>query len=147
MGAADVKKVLLVEDDPLDVTLIRRALSRTNFEFELRVLDDGEQAINFAKQHIAGSWTPDLILLDLNLPRRLGGEVLEVLKAHSKLRLVPVVVLTSSDANSDVLNAYSSGASSYVRKPFSIDSIDDLVRTLQHYWFELVILPSRAERL
>lgn len=138
------KRVLLVEDDPLDVNLIRRALSRTGAEFELRILEDGEQAISFVKMYSVESWTPELILLDLNLPRRLGGEVLSAIKAHPKLKVVPVVVLTSSEAQSDVVNAYKGGASSYVRKPFSLESIDDLVRTLQHYWFDLVILPSRA---
>jgi DNA-binding response OmpR family regulator len=139
------KRVLLVEDDPLDVNLIRRALSRTGNNFELRVLEDGEQGISFVRQYTSDSWTPELVLLDLNLPRRLGAEVLAVLKSHPKLRLVPVVVLTSSEAQSDVVNAYDQGASSYVRKPFSLDSIDDLVKTLQHYWFDLVILPSRID--
>jgi CheY-like chemotaxis protein len=137
-------RILLVEDNAADVRLFREALSETPVRYYLDVVADGEEAVDFVLQRgrHAGAARPDLILLDFNLPRKTGAEVLEELKSHPAARLIPVVVLTSSRSERDVHVAYSYGANCYLRKPNTLDQIYDLVSTLSHHWFELAILPS-----
>jgi chemotaxis family two-component system response regulator Rcp1 len=131
--------LLLVEDNPADAKLLEFALQEGQAKYQLSLALDGQQAL----EYLQGEQNrPDLILLDLNLPRLNGHQVLRALKADPRLRAIPVVVLTSSRAPSDILEAYGQGASSYLAKPVSLDETFDLVRTIEHYWLDLALLPA-----
>jgi CheY-like chemotaxis protein len=139
--------ILLVEDDPGDQELTRRALEEDIVRVDLRIVGDGEQAMDylFQRGRYAGEEQaprPDLILLDLNMPRMNGREVLEVLKQEPALCRIPVVVLTTSQQEADILATYDLGCNSYVQKPVDIDQFIDVVRRLGNYWFEVVTLPT-----
>lgn len=140
-------QILLIEDNPADVRLIELGLAEANHHgYHLSVVEDGEQAMDFL--HRRGRFKsaphPDLILLDLNLPRKGGMEVLAEAKADPNLRRVPVIVLTSSRANTDVNQAYQYGANSYIRKPADLNGTYDLIRSIEHYWLDLAVLPNGA---
>lgn len=139
--------ILLVEDDPNDVLLIRRAFSRAKLLSSLHIVNDGDSAIDY----LAGANQygdrdlyplPALILLDLKLPRRSGLEVLEWLKQQPELRRLPVVVLTSSRENIDVNRAYDLNANSYLVKPVAPDSLLEMVKMLDLYWLMLNEKPN-----
>jgi two-component system, chemotaxis family, response regulator Rcp1 len=131
--------LLLVEDNPGDVLLLKIGLEGAKATYRLHVAEDGEQAI----QLLAGELhRPDLILLDLNLPKRTGHEVLKFIKGHKRFQVTPVVVLTSSSSPLDIATAYQFGANSYLQKPTSIDETLDLIRTIEHYWLDLAMLPT-----
>ncbi|HET8550786.1 MAG TPA: response regulator [Bryobacteraceae bacterium] len=140
-----VVEVLLVEDNAADVRLLSEALSEIGGRFRLNVVTNGEQAVDYVFRrgdfHLATR--PDLILLDFNLPCKNGAEVLEEIKREPEFKHIPVVVLTSSRSEHDVMSAYAHGANCYLRKPTTLDQIYDLARTLTHHWFELAVLPSR----
>lgn len=141
--------ILLVEDDPNDVLLIRRASHKANLLNPLYVVEDGEQAIAYLSgQGIYAERSryplPVLILLDLKLPRKSGFEVLAWLKAHPQLRRIPVVVLTSSRESPDIARAYDLGANSYLVKPVGFEDLVEMVRTLKLYWLILNELPVEA---
>lgn len=139
--------ILLVEDNPADVRLVREAIADSSVQAELHCATDGAQAIDFLRQ--TGGYTdaplPDLVLLDLNLPGIGGKEVLREIKADPALRRIPVVVLTSSTAPRDVLDAYDAHVNSYMVKPSDYDDFLSLVTTIESYWLESVQLPSRIE--
>lgn len=136
-------RVLLVEDNPADVVLLKYGLEQAEATYDLQVAKDGDEAARILSSISASNDSrPDLILLDLNLPKRSGHEVLAIVKSDPWLRFIPVVVLTSSAAPSDVLAAYSHGANSYLRKPISLDGALDLIRTVEHYWLNLALLPA-----
>jgi CheY-like chemotaxis protein len=126
-------QIVLVEDAEPDVLLVREALERTGMQFELQVLDDGEKGMAFVADLDRTPGCPDLILLDLNLPKRNGGEVLERLRQNEKCSNVPVVVLTSSDSPKDKAQVMQFGATEFFRKPSSLDAfmrLGPLVRRL-----------------
>lgn len=126
--------ILLVEDEARDVELTRRAFRRHGLEGRLVVATDGQQAL----EHLSGEErTPDLVLLDLKLPGLDGHEVLRRIRADPRTRLVPVVVLTSSDEERDRLRCYETGANSYIRKPVDYTRFTEVVRQLGHYWLVL----------
>jgi two-component system, chemotaxis family, response regulator Rcp1 len=135
---------LLVEDNPGDVELIRLALKNGHATNRISVVEDGEQAIHFLER--TGKYTdaspPDLILLDLNLPRIDGREVLEAIKTDPKLKHIPVVVFTTSDAQRDVQQAYHRHANCYVTKPADADAFLRAVRDIETFWLTLVRLPQ-----
>ena len=138
-------RLLLVEDNPADVRLLRAALAQGPAKYEMHVVTDGEQALRFLWPDLRSNAAlprPDLVLLDLNLPRFSGHEVLRRIKEDPHLRTVPVIVLTSSQLPADILAAYSHGANSYLPKPTSLDETLDLVRTLEHFWLDLALLPA-----
>lgn len=137
-------KILLVEDNAADITLLKMALKETGLTCELFVATDGEAAIDFLAQRgdYASSPHPDLILLDLNLPRKSGIEVLADVKRRLILKRIPVVVLTSSASHKDINAAYDFGANAYMRKPSSLDEIFTLVRSIKDYWVGRVTLPA-----
>ncbi len=137
-------EVLVVEDNPGDRVLLELGLQESRASYRLHVAEDGEQAIRMlVKGDLFGmAKRPDLILLDLNLPKRSGHEVLEMIRADEKLQLIPVVVLTSSNAPSDIRAAYERGANSYLRKPSNLEDTLDLMQTVQHYWLDLAMLPD-----
>ena len=137
-------RLLLVEDDPGDLALLKFGLEQGGGEYELRVAKNGEEALDFLLKSTdrGKGHCPDLILLDLNLPKISGHDVLRAVKRNAKLRAIPIVVLTSSSARSDITTAYNEGANSYLRKPDSLNELLDLMRTIQHYWLNFTLLPT-----
>lgn len=140
-------EILLVEDNPADVRLTREALREGKLRNNLHVAPDGVEALAMLRG--TGRYTdavrPDLILLDLNLPRKDGREVLQEIKADPALRHIPVVVLTSSQAEQDILRAYDLHANCYVTKPVDLDQFMHVVRTIEDFWFTIVKLPVERD--
>lgn len=137
--------VLLVEDDPGDVLMTREAFEDNKVVNRLQVVSDGVSALTFLRKEgeFADAPTPDLVLLDLNLPRMDGREVLEAMKSDEKLRSIPVVVLTTSEAEEDVVRSYSLHANAYVTKPVDFDRFIEVVRQIDEFFVEVVRLPQR----
>jgi two-component system, chemotaxis family, response regulator Rcp1 len=138
-------EILLVEDNPGDVRLTREALKEGKVANHLHVAADGVEALAFLRREgrFADAVRPDVILLDLNLPRKDGREVLEEIKRDAGLRTIPVVVLTSSQAEQDVVRAYDLSANCYVTKPVDLDQFISVVRSIDDFWFSIVKLPPR----
>jgi CheY-like chemotaxis protein len=138
-------EVLLVEDNPGDVRLTREALKEVSTRTRLSVAQDGAEALQFLRREgrHAGAPRPDVILLDLNLPRRDGREVLAEVKGDPALLTIPVVILTSSDADRDVAAAYALHANCYVTKPTDLDEYIGVLRAIEHFWFGVAQLPPR----
>ena len=136
--------VLLVEDDPGDVLLTKEAFEHNKVRNRLSVVADGVSALEFLRKEgqYADAPTPDLVLLDLNLPRMDGREVLEALKSDAAMRSIPVVVLTTSEAEEDVVRSYSLHANAYVTKPVDFDRFIDVVRQIDEFFVEVVRLPG-----
>ena len=145
---ADEAPILLVEDDPNDVLLIRRAFERARVLNPLHVVGDGDEAVEYLsatgrhRDRAERGW-PALVLLDLKLPRRSGHEVLRWIRWEAGLTDLPVVVLSSSTEQADVRRAYELGANSYLKKPASFDSLQELIRTLDLYWVMLNVRPDQ----
>ncbi len=146
MRAAAVE-ILLVEDNPADVRLTREVLKEgaEGLRHRLHVVEDGTQALAFLRREegYRGVPRPDLILLDLNLPRKDGREVLEEIKADPDLCSIPVVVLTTSRSEEDVLRSYQLHANCYVTKPVDLDQFLEVVQTIRAFWLQVVRLPGR----
>jgi CheY-like chemotaxis protein len=138
--------VLLVEDDPGDVLMTREAFEEHKMRNELHVVTDGEEAIAFLRKEgkFAGAKRPDLILLDLNLPRRDGREVLREVKGDPDLCRIPVVVLTTSQAEEDVLRSYQLHANAYVTKPVDFERFISVVKQIDEFFVSVVKLPTRS---
>lgn len=136
-------EVLLVEDNPGDAQLTRIALEDGKMSINLNVVEDGVEAMAFLqkKDKYANAPHPDLILLDLNLPRKDGREVLAEMKADATLKRIPVVVLTTSQAEEDVLKAYNLCANCYITKPVDFDQFVKIVQSIESFWFTIVKLP------
>jgi chemotaxis family two-component system response regulator Rcp1 len=136
-------EILLVEDNPGDVRLTREALVDAKVHNHLSVVGDGVEALAFLHREgqYANAPRPDLILLDLNLPRKDGREVLAEIKNDERLRRIPVVVLTTSQAEEDVLRAYDLRANCYVTKPVDLDQFIKVVQSIDSFWFTIVVLP------
>lgn len=139
-------EVLLVEDDPGDVLMTREAFEEHKLRNNLHVVSDGVEALSFLRQEgeYADVPQPDLVLLDLNLPRKDGREVLAEIKADPQLRRTPVVVLTTSEAEEDVLRSYDLHANAYVTKPVDFERFIDVVRRIDSFFVTVVKLPNRA---
>jgi CheY-like chemotaxis protein len=140
----DVVDVLLVEDDDGDVLMTREAFEHHKIRNKLHVVQDGEEALQFLHREgpYADAPRPGLILLDLNLPRRDGREVLAELKADPELRVIPVVVLTTSEAEEDILRSYTLHANAYVSKPVDFDRFIDVIRQIDDFFVTVVKLPG-----
>lgn len=138
-------EVLLVEDDPGDVLLTREAFADHELSNRLHVVTDGADALDFLRQQgrFVDSPRPDLVLLDLNLPRMDGREVLAAIKADEELRPIPVVVLTTSEAEEDVLRSYAAHANAYVTKPVDFERFIDVIRRIDDFFVSVVRLPPR----
>ena len=137
-------EILLIDDNPGDVALTKRALERCKISNVLNVVTDGESAIAYLK-HRKGyedAATPQLIMLDLNLPGMDGREVLEAIKADVALRGIPVVVMTSSLAEEDIVRSYDSHANCYITKPIDIEGFKRAVEAIDQFWFSIVRLPG-----
>ncbi len=136
-------QVLLVEDNPGDAQLTRIALEDGKMHINLSVVDDGVEAMAFLRRQALyiDSPHPDLILLDLNLPRKDGREVLAEIKADEILRRIPVVILTTSQAEEDIIRAYNLCANCYISKPVDFDQFIKIVQSIEDFWFTIVKLP------
>jgi len=136
--------VLLAEDSPADVRLTREALKDSKLLVDLAVVSDGVEALAYLSKQAPdeGVGRPDLVLLDLNMPRKGGREVLEVIKADADLARIPVVVLTTSEAECDILKSYDLHANCFVVKPIDLDKFIMVVQSIAEYWFTVVRLPS-----
>jgi CheY-like chemotaxis protein len=136
--------VLLVEDDPGDALITREAFERSQIPNELHVVNDGEKALNFLRRlsEYKDAPRPALILLDINLPRRSGLEVLGEMKADGDLKTIPVVVLTTSTAHEDILRSYQLHANAYVTKPVGFDLYTETVRQIDEFFLALARLPN-----
>jgi two-component system, chemotaxis family, response regulator Rcp1 len=137
-------EILLVEDNPGDVLLLTEAFREVKLDVQVRVATDGEEALNvlWRRPPHEHAHRPDLILLDWNLPRRSGWEVLAEIKNDADLCEIPVIVLTNSSDSRDIRHAYKSHANCYLTKPVDVNSFFDLVRSFEHFWFRLAKLPS-----
>ncbi len=135
--------ILMVEDNPTDVMITKEALEHAKVLNTLHVVEDGMEALDFLHHRgkHAKAPQPDLILLDLNMPRKNGQEVLAEIKADKRLKQIPVVVLTTSKAEEDVVKAYGLHANCYVIKPVDFDVFAEVVRSIQQFWFSVVTLP------
>jgi two-component system, chemotaxis family, response regulator Rcp1 len=143
-AAARPVEILLVEDSPGDVRLTREALREGKIRNNLSVVPDGVEALAFLRREgrYAGAPRPDVILLDLNLPRKDGREVLAEVKADERLRRIPVVVLTTSRDEQDVLRSYDLHANCYITKPVDLDQFIAVVRSIETFWLTIVTLPE-----
>ena len=137
-------EILLVEDSPGDARLVQEALKEGRLRNRLTVMEDGEAALAFLRQKdpYADAPIPDLILLDLNLPRKDGREVLAEIKSNGRLQRIPVIVLTTSQDEIDILRSYELNANCYITKPVDLDQFLQVVRTIETFWLEIVQLPS-----
>ena len=137
-------EILLVEDNPGDARLTREAFAQGTVRTNMHHARDGEQAIAFLRRQdgFTDAPTPDLVILDLNLPRRGGREVLEDIKTDPALRQIPVVVLTSSQAPEDVLHSYRQHANCFITKPGDLETLIHVAQSIEQFWFKLVKLPS-----
>jgi len=141
-------QILLVEDNPGDVFLAKEALKESKMYSHLTVMIDGQAAMDYLNKK--GNYTdavrPDLILLDLNLPKKTGYEVLEEIKEDDNLRLIPVVILTSSDNEADIAKTYSLHANSYITKPVDLTQFIKIVDSIDEFWFAVVKLPKALRK-
>jgi two-component system response regulator len=148
MTTARELQILLVEDNPADVGLVREAFREGPPHHHLWVVEDGEEAVDFLRRK--GKFKdvplPDLMLLDLNLPRKDGREVLSEIKADPVLSEIPVIVLTTSDAEADVHRAYKLHANCYLTKPIDVGQFLRKVRGVEEFWLNLVRLPKRSDQ-
>lgn len=144
MNALKPVEILLVEDNPGDIQLTREALEECKMINNLSVAENGEDALNFLfkTNGYENSTTPDLIILDLNLPKIDGREVLEKIKSNKQLKLIPVVILTTSKAEEDILKMYDLHANCYITKPLNIDRFFEVVKAIENFWMGIVILPE-----
>jgi CheY-like chemotaxis protein len=140
---ADLVTVLLVEDDPGDVLLIREAFAEQKVGNRLEVVSDGVEAMRYVRGEdpYAGRGVPDLIVLDLNLPRKSGAEVLAEIKADPALATIPIVVLTTSESEEDVMRAYRHHANAYITKPVDFDRFREIVHQIDDFFVGIVRLP------
>ncbi len=144
MDSSRVATILLVEDNRGDADLVRLALEENKIRTNLHVVSDGIEAMAFLRKEgtYADAPRPDVMLLDLNLPRKDGREVLAEVKSDDSLKRIPVVVLTTSTQDEDVLRAYNLNANCYVTKPVDFEQFAKVVRSIDAFWFEIVTLPS-----
>lgn len=143
--------ILMADDDEEDRMLTRKAFELNRVGNELRFVEDGEDLLDYLHQRGkyeggASAPRPGLILLDLNMPRMDGREALEIIKRDPALRRIPVVVMTTSEADQDIARSYDLGANSYITKPVTFESLAQVIKALDQYWFEIVALPEGEDR-
>jgi len=137
-------EILIVEDNPGDIRLIQEILKETNMNNNIQVAKDGEEALKilFNEENVS---RPDLILLDLNLPKIDGREILAKIKGNGKLKCIPVVILTTSTAEEDIIETYRKHANSYITKPVDLDQFIQVVESIKNFWLSIVKLPRSDE--
>lgn len=141
-------EILLVEDSPADMRLTREAMKNGRLLNNLHVVPDGESALDYLRRRgkYADAVRPDIILLDLNLPRKDGREVLAEIKADADLCEIPVVILTTSQAEEDIIRSYHLHANCYITKPVDLDQFFHVMKSFKEFWFEIVKLPPNTHR-
>lgn len=139
--------ILLVEDNPADIRLTREVFKEGRIKNILNVVTDGEEAMHYLRKQskFADVDTPDMVLLDLNLPKKDGRTVLAEIKADPVLKLLPVIILTTSAAEQDILNTYSNHANCYIMKPVDLNQFINVVRSIEEFWLTIVKLPHKEE--
>jgi len=144
MNEGKAIEILLIEDNPGDARLALEAIREAKVHNNFKWIADGSEAMSYLRREgaYAKASRPDLILLDLNLPRKDGREVLAEIKADERLRRIPVVVLTTSEEEEDILKVYNLNANCYVTKPVDLDQFIKVVKTIEDFWLEIVKLPS-----
>lgn len=137
--------ILLVEDDSGDVELTKEGLQAAKMLVNLHVVDDGEKALKFLRKEPPYTEVPrpDIILLDLNMPRKDGKETLQEIKADGALRSIPVVILTTSEAEADIVRCYDLGANCYITKPLGFEAFTKVVNMIEEFWFSIVKMPPK----
>ena len=148
MEKIDPAIILLVEDDPGDQKLVKVSLKKQRLANELHIVDSGEEALDFLYQrgkYNGGTLRPDLILLDLNMPGMGGKEFLRRIKEDDDLRKIPVVILTTSDSEQDIIDSYRLHASGYVKKPVDLNEFKGVMKEIGEYWFMICKLPPKEE--
>ena len=142
-----VPRVLIVDDNPADVSLVREALAATKCQSEISSVGDGVEAMSFLtrKEKFVNALRPDLVILDLNLPKKDGQAVLAAMKAAPTLRKIPVVIFSTSQLPKDIVRSYELGANCYVSKPGNLNEFFYAVRSIEDFWFGFVTLPPREE--
>lgn len=137
-------EILLVEDNPGDIRLTEEALREGRVRNNLHKVENGVEAMAFLRRRgkYANSAYPDLVLLDLNLPLKDGREVLEEIKSDEQLKRIPVIVLTTSSAEVDILHTYDNHGNAYITKPVDLDQFIKAIKTIKDFWFEIVMLPG-----
>lgn len=141
----EVMQILLVEDNPGDIRLTQEALKEGTIKNVLNVVKDGVEALDYLKKKgkFMNNPTPDIILLDLNLPRKDGREVLAEIKSDEYLKLIPVIILTTSDADQDIIRSYKLHANCFITKPVDLDQFIFIIRQIEIFWFTVVKLPIK----
>ena len=142
--------VLLVEDNPAEQNLARRSFQRGHIDADLRIVSDGEEALDYLFRrgkfaNALNSPKPDLILLDLNIPKIDGKQVLKSIKDDKRLAIIPVIVLTTSKKEEDIVRTYELGCNSFLIKPVEVDEFIKTLRELGSYWLQLVVLPPKED--
>ncbi len=139
--------ILLIEDNPGDVRLTQEAFKEGRLSINMEVVMDGVEAIKYLKKQgpYTNTITPDLILLDLNLPKRDGREVLEEIKSDNNLKRIPVVILTTSNAEQDILKSYNLHVNCYINKPVDFDKFFDIIQKIEDFWLTTAILPTMVK--
>ena len=141
------RRILLVEDNPADIRMTQEVIKESGMQVVMDVVRDGEQAMDFVRRQgaFADAIRPDMILLDLNLPRKDGREVLAEIKTDPQLRTIPVIMLTTSKADHDIAECYRRRVNSYIAKPVGLDDFVKVVQAIESYWLGVVRLPSRNQ--
>jgi chemotaxis family two-component system response regulator Rcp1 len=136
--------ILLVEDNPGDIRLTREVLKEGRIRNILNVVNDGDEAVRYLNKHgeYANMLRPDIILLDLNLPKKDGREVLAEIKADPLLMMIPVIILTTSSAERDIVNMYTHHANCYITKPVDFNQFINVIKSIENFWLNIVILPT-----
>lgn len=142
----NIAKILLVEDNEGDILLIMRALAKVNLANDIKVARDGNEALMYLRKEgiFRNAETPDLILLDINLPKIDGMEVLIEIKSDETLRIIPVLMLTTSDSEKDIIDSYYNHANCYITKPADFNKLLETVKVIKDYWISIAKLPKHA---
>jgi len=143
----DIRQILLVEDNPGDIRLTQEAIKEGPFKIELSVVKDGVEALDFLYKRgdYSQAPTPELVLLDLNLPRKDGRDVLSEIKADDNLKTIPVVILTTSEAEQDIQKTYRLHANCFITKPVDLDMFIYMIRQIEIFWLSVVQLPGMKQ--
>ncbi len=138
-------RILLVEDNEGDILLIKEAFEDARIINDLVVVKDGESAINYLNKRkgYESVLTPDIVLLDINLPRKNGLEVLDYIKQNVKLKQIPVIMLTTSSSDRDILESYNKHANCFITKPVDVEDFLNVITSIEHFWIHLVTLPGK----
>ena len=138
-------RLFLVEDNPADVDLTRLALEENNMSFHLEVASDGEEAVAYLRRlDEENQAQPDLIILDLNVPKINGLDVLKIIKNNPSSQLTPVIILTTSEAHADMVNCYRNCANCYITKPLDFEEFIEVIREIKAFWFSIAKIPNKA---